>query len=52
MMMFRYSFINIATKQKFACIAPCFANACRQQGQNPLFCRVLDSKEIGNVQVI
>lgn len=49
MMMFRYDFINIATREKFSCVAACFANACRIKGQNPRFCRVIDKVTIGNV---
>lgn len=41
MMMFYYEFRNRLTGECFSCIAPCFANACRQHNQNPFDCRVI-----------
>ena len=48
MLMFHYDFINIATQEKFSCVAPCFANACRQRNQNPRNCRVVWKCTLGN----
>lgn len=49
MMMYRYDFRNIKTQEKFSCVAPCFANACRQKNQKPTDCRVVDKVTLGNV---
>lgn len=51
MMMFHYDFINVKTREKFSCVAPCFANACRQRKQKPINCRVIWKCTLGNAPI-